>query len=102
APAPAPVERPAGSPARNGEAPPVVARTANGLPQRRRRKPLAEPPRAQAAAPAASSDQASSAPATPAPGQEPSPQVQPGMWLAAFQSGLSGEPNDASKGNSQQ
>ncbi|MCP9960013.1 sensor histidine kinase [Streptomyces sudanensis] len=99
--APAPVEH-AAVPEANGEAPPVVARTVNGLPQRRRRKPLAEPPRAAATGPAASSGQASPAPATPAPGQEPSPQVQPGMWLAAFQSGLSGEPNDASKGNSQQ
>ncbi|MDT9683944.1 ATP-binding protein [Streptomyces sp. TRM76323] len=99
---PAPAERPARGPVADGGAPTVVERTANGLPQRRRRKPLAEPPQAAAAAPAASSGQASPAPAAPAPGQEPSPQVQPGMWLAAFQSGLSGEPNDASKGNSQQ
>lgn len=73
-------------------APAVVERTANGLPQRRRRGPAAAP----------------SAPATPtssttthAPHQEPTSQVQPGMWLAAFQSGLSGEPTDASKGNTQ-
>ncbi|WP_187645550.1 sensor histidine kinase KdpD [Streptomyces sp. TRM49041] len=99
---PARAVRPATGPAVDAEVPPVVERTANGLPQRRRRQPLAEPPQAAAVGPAASTGQASPAPATPAPDQEPSPQVQPGMWLAAFQSGLSGEPNDASKGNSQQ
>jgi hypothetical protein len=86
----------------DGAAPTVVERTANGLPQRRRRKPLAEPQQAAAAAPAASSGRTPTASAPPASEQEPTPQVQPGMWLAAFQSGLSGEPNDASKGNSQQ
>ncbi|MEU3448382.1 ATP-binding protein [Streptomyces thermolilacinus] len=102
APVPASAERPATGPVADDEAPTVVERTPNGLPQRRRRKPLAEPQQAAAAAPAASSGQAPAASATPASEQEPTPQVQPGMWLAAFQSGLSGEPNDASKGNSQQ
>ncbi|WP_175409568.1 sensor histidine kinase KdpD [Streptomyces sp. TRM64462] len=95
-------ERTATGPVADSETPAVVERTANGLPQRRRRKPVATPPQAAAAAPAASSGEASPTPAAPAPDQEPSPQVQPGMWLAAFQSGLSGEPTDASKGNSQQ
>ncbi|MDI5966254.1 ATP-binding protein [Streptomyces sp. SL13] len=68
--------------------PVVTERTANGLPQRRRRAPgaptrPADPrdPRA-AAAPAA----AGSAPA--ATGET----VEPGIWLAAFTSGVSGEP----------
>ncbi len=88
------------------EAPPVVERTPNGLPQRRRRKPFGAPPQgaaAPASAPAASTGETSPTPAAtgPEPGQHP--QVQPGMWLAAFQSGLSGEPTDASsKGNTQQ
>ncbi|MFG3496502.1 sensor histidine kinase [Streptomyces sp. NPDC047928] len=88
-------ERRATGPVAEEEAPPVVERTTGGLPQRRRKKPVAASA-ADAAAPA------SPAPATGTPDQEPSPQVQPGMWLAAFQSGLSGEPTDASKGNTQQ
>ncbi|MFJ8648643.1 ATP-binding protein [Streptomyces sp. NPDC093546] len=81
-------------PVADDHTPVVTARTANGLPQRRRKKP---------AAPATSGTPAASATPTPtaAPDQEPSPQVQPGMWLAAFQSGLTGEPTDASKGNTQ-
>ncbi|MGP3950636.1 sensor histidine kinase [Streptomyces sp. 7N604] len=58
-------------------------RNANGLPQRRRRTP--------AAAPRASSAPAASA-TVPKPQQAPAdPPVQPGVWLAAFQSGVSGE-----------
>ncbi|MFE3328452.1 sensor histidine kinase [Streptomyces sp. NPDC059176] len=88
----APAPRAAGGPA-VAEAPPaVIERASNGLPQRRRRAPVAAstPP----ATPTASST-------TPAPDQEPTSQVQPGMWLAAFQSGFSGETTDASKGNTQ-
>ncbi|MGP3922112.1 sensor histidine kinase [Streptomyces sp. 8N616] len=58
---------------------------AHGLPQRRRRTPAAP------AAPRARSAPAASA-MVPKPQQAPAdPPVQPGMWLAAFQSGVSGE-----------
>ncbi|MFB7293382.1 sensor histidine kinase [Actinacidiphila glaucinigra] len=66
------------------DTPVVHERTSNGLPQRRRRTPPA------AAAPTGSASPAGSVTASRAkpPAQEP---VQPGMWLAAFQSGVSGE-----------
>ncbi|MFE7772898.1 sensor histidine kinase [Streptomyces sp. NPDC057445] len=89
------------------DAPVVTERTSGGLPQRRRKSPLpasgvsaGSSAAAASAASAASAAQASST-STSAPDQEPSPQVQPGIWLAAFQSGLSGEPTEASKGNTQ-
>ncbi|MEU2260403.1 ATP-binding protein [Streptomyces sp. NPDC019645] len=88
---PAP-RRPATGPVASEPDPVVVERTPNGLPQRRRKAP--------AVAPAAPTTPASSTP-NAAPQQEPTPQVQPGMWLAAFQSGLSGESTDASQGNTQ-
>ncbi|WP_432073285.1 ATP-binding protein [Streptomyces wuyuanensis] len=88
---PAPTRRPTG-PVASEPDPVVVERTPNGLPQRRRKAP--------AVAPAAPTTPASSTP-NAAPEQEPTPQVQPGMWLAAFQSGLSGESTDASQGNKQ-
>ncbi|MBL1098884.1 sensor histidine kinase [Streptomyces coffeae] len=57
-----------------------------GLPQRRRRMPVVTPPiRVDAPPPAPAADR----PAEPA-----APPVQPGMWLAAFHQGLSGEPSD--------
>ncbi|WP_171053085.1 ATP-binding protein [Streptomyces marianii] len=84
--------RPASGPVASEPDPVVVERTPNGLPQRRRKTP--------SVAPTAPTTPASSTP-NAAPEQEPTPQVQPGMWLAAFQSGLSGEPTDASKGNTQ-
>ncbi|MER7149413.1 sensor histidine kinase [Streptomyces lydicus] len=56
------------------EAPQVVERTANGLPQRRRRERVAEA-------------QAPAAPARPAEGT----QRPPGEWLTAFKTGLSAE-----------
>jgi hypothetical protein len=59
---------------RADDAPPVVERTANGLPQRRRRERVAE-----AQAPAGN--------ARPAEG----PQRAPGEWLTAFKTGLSAE-----------
>ncbi|MFI7098606.1 sensor histidine kinase [Streptomyces sp. NPDC050161] len=100
-PAPAPVPAPAvpAAPAAPREEdtrddfmddlPPVTERSANGLPQRRR-KTRATAPVAPPAAPAAP---AAPAPVTasPAPAPDDAPPVQPGMWLAAFQSGLSGE-----------
>ncbi|MFD3539888.1 sensor histidine kinase [Streptomyces sp. NPDC058662] len=62
------------------EGPAVTERTPNGLPQRRRktRATAPEPPAAAGAAPAAA--------ATP-----DRTEAAPGMWLAAFQSGLSGD-----------
>ncbi|OII70068.1 sensor histidine kinase KdpD [Streptomyces sp. CC77] len=105
-PGPARTARPATGPVAAPEAPPVVERTPNGLPQRRRRKPVGAPPpgaAAPASAPAASPGEPSPTPAATGPEQGQHPQVQPGMWLAAFQSGLTGEPTDASsKGNTQQ
>ncbi|WP_438310314.1 sensor histidine kinase [Streptomyces sp. HUAS TT3] len=82
------------------EVPVVTERTATGLPQRRRRTRTAAPdlpgthtgggagtdPVIDAAAAAAAR-----AGAAPAPAPAPEPEVQPGMWLAAFQGGLTGE-----------
>ncbi|NUL07093.1 sensor histidine kinase [Streptomyces lunaelactis] len=62
----------------------VTERTPTGLPQRRRKAPVT----------------ASAAAAMPEP-EESAPAVQPGMWLAAFQNGLSGEADQTSKGNTQ-
>ncbi|MFF3324493.1 sensor histidine kinase [Streptomyces sp. NPDC002889] len=72
------------------DAPMVTERTPNGLPQRRRKNRVTAPPPAPAAAAAA-----------PAPEPESAPPVQPGMWLAAFQSGVSGDTPQTSKGNNQ-
>ncbi|WP_405747720.1 ATP-binding protein [Streptomyces sp. NBC_01525] len=98
APAPAPAAMAPATPAPvNGgypgdtmdDIPVVTERTATGLPQRRRKAR----PTAPMAPPAAPAPTPAPAPAVPAPAPAPakaSP-VQPGMWLAAFQSGLSGE-----------
>ncbi|GGO84789.1 hypothetical protein GCM10012280_17070 [Wenjunlia tyrosinilytica] len=69
---------------------PVIAgRTANGLPQRRRRRNAAPLPRpARAGSAPAPTAVPVTAPETPAPADPP---VQPGIWLAAFHSGVSGE-----------
>ncbi|WP_408909547.1 ATP-binding protein [Streptomyces solicavernae] len=73
-------ERPVTGPTNpvDDDVPVVAERTTNGLPQRRRRAPSA--PAAESRRPAA---------------EEGSDGVQPGMWLAAFQSGLSGETSGA-------
>ncbi|WP_374991062.1 sensor histidine kinase [Streptomyces sp. LHD-70] len=72
-------ERPVTGPVNPAEddAPVVTERTANGLPQRRRRAPADPAPEPRPAA------------------EEASDGVQPGMWLAAFQSGLSGDTSGA-------
>ncbi|MFH8588835.1 sensor histidine kinase [Streptomyces celluloflavus] len=69
-----------------GDLPQVAERTSGGLPQRRRKARATAPatPQVPGAAPAPVT-------ASPAPAPDDAPQVQPGMWLAAFQSGLSGE-----------
>ncbi|MDH6130476.1 hypothetical protein P3T39_007473, partial [Kitasatospora sp. GP82] len=64
------------------ETPVVSERTPNGLPQRRRRH-AAPAGRAQTL-PTGSAE----SPRIPEPAAAP---VQPGMWLAAFQSGVNGE-----------
>ncbi|MCJ1676952.1 ATP-binding protein [Streptomyces sp. APSN-46.1] len=75
--------------------PAVTERTPNGLPQRRRKPHTPAPAlpgtldRTTAAAPAATAVAAGRA------ATEPAPEVQPGMWLAAFQGGLSGESQTA-------
>ncbi|MFG2292772.1 sensor histidine kinase [Streptomyces sp. NPDC048603] len=82
--APRPATGPTRSPApaeADDEVPFVTERTPNGLPQRRRKNRVALPEEPYQAA-AALPEQAAA---------EPAPQVQPGMWLAAFQSGLSGD-----------
>ncbi|WP_258016158.1 ATP-binding protein [Streptomyces sp. AJS327] len=73
------------------EIPVVHERTAQGLPQRRRRAP--------SSAGAAASAPAQAAPAPPARTSAPEPDpVQPGVWLADFQSGLAGgAPADSSR-----
>ncbi|TQK44628.1 histidine kinase/DNA gyrase B/HSP90-like ATPase [Streptomyces sp. SLBN-118] len=68
------------------EVPIVTERTPTGLPQRRRKAPVTEPATIVAAA---------------ASEPEAAPEVQPGMWLSAFQSGLAGETTQTSKGNTQ-
>lgn len=80
------------------EVPAVTERTMNGLPQRRRKAPVTAP-----AAPAAQTTAAAAAAAAAqdAPEPEAAPPVQPGMWLAAFQSGVSGETTQTNKGNEQ-
>ncbi|MBT2403199.1 MULTISPECIES: sensor histidine kinase KdpD [unclassified Streptomyces] len=78
------------------EVPAVTERTPNGLPQRRRKARAVVPDLphatdriiAAAAATAAAADRAGSDP-------DPQPEVQPGMWLAAFQGGLSGDSQTA-------
>ncbi|MHC6625259.1 sensor histidine kinase [Streptomyces globosus] len=64
------------------DVPLVTERTATGLPQRRRRTRATAPEETAAAAPAASA-----APAAASAAPEP----EPGMWLAAFQGGLTGD-----------
>ncbi|MFJ9414048.1 sensor histidine kinase [Streptomyces sp. NPDC101227] len=73
-----PAERAVTGPTMDPEAPVVTERTANGLPQRRRKNPVAPP-------------QSASAPAGPTPTTDSASAVQPGMWLAAFQNAVSGE-----------
>ncbi|WP_234440863.1 sensor histidine kinase KdpD [Streptomyces rimosus] len=70
--------------------PVVTERTANGLPQRRRKSRATAP--LPPTTPGAHAAPTASSPAAPAAGGtgDAAP-VQPGMWLAAFQSGLSGE-----------
>ncbi|MDF3287940.1 ATP-binding protein [Streptomyces silvisoli] len=65
------------------DVPVVTERTANGLPQRRRRAPVPPPRTRSVSAPAATNSAAD----TSDQGKEP-----PGMWLAAFQSAVSGDP----------
>ncbi|WP_260476389.1 sensor histidine kinase KdpD [Streptomyces sp. WAC 06783] len=81
--------------------PVVTERTANGLPQRRRKSRATAP--VPPAAPGAHAAPAASPPAVPSTGgTESAAPVQPGMWLAAFQSGLSGESHSGQSGQSGQ
>jgi signal transduction histidine kinase len=79
------------------DAPEVTERTANGLPQRRRRS-AAAPPR-PTVRPDARPSVGAPTPSPAAAGDAPAPtedNVQPGIWLAAFTSGVSGEPSASS------
>ncbi|MER7461525.1 ATP-binding protein [Streptomyces sp. NPDC097981] len=88
-------------PAAADEVPVVTERTPNGLPQRRRKIRAVAPETSGAgvggdrivAAAEAAADRAGHGYGS-APAPEPRPEVQPGMWLAAFQDGLS---SDSSK-----
>ncbi|MEU9178371.1 ATP-binding protein [Streptomyces sp. NPDC048550] len=88
-------------PAAADEVPAVTERTPNGLPQRRRKtravapEPIATGDRITAAAEAAAEHAGYGYGAVPEPAPDPQPEVQPGMWLAAFQGGLSGESQSA-------
>ncbi|MFE0424144.1 ATP-binding protein, partial [Streptomyces sp. NPDC058953] len=70
------------------DVPLVTERTPGGLPQRRRKAPAPDLTAPVAAAPR--SEQPKEA-----------PQVQPGIWLAAFHSGLAGEDPQTNKGSTQ-
>ncbi len=94
---PSPVPATSTTPLMDDDVPLVTERTANGLPQRRRRTP-GEAPR-----PTVRPDGRPGAGApTPGPamaGDAPAPNednVQPGIWLAAFTSGVSGDPSATS------
>ncbi|MFD5506640.1 sensor histidine kinase [Streptomyces sp. NPDC127051] len=107
------------TPAAPDEVPVVTERTPGGLPQRRR-KTRAVAPEAPAAAGGAGTgtgdrivaaaeaaadraghgyaqetDYAYGSGRAPDPAPDPQPEVQPGMWLAAFQGGLSGDSQTA-------
>ncbi|WP_078987893.1 sensor histidine kinase [Streptomyces sp. XY332] len=88
-------------PAAADEVPAVTERTPNGLPQRRRKtravapEPIATGDRITAAAEAAADRAGYGYGAVPEPAPDPQPEVQPGMWLAAFQGGLSGDSQTA-------
>ncbi|WP_336322609.1 sensor histidine kinase [Streptomyces lavendofoliae] len=108
--APAGPSRPATGPS-GADAPAVTERTPSGLPQRRRKTRVTAPaaPAAPAVPPApggaggpagASTTTRTTATRTTATEPEPAPHVQPGMWLAAFQSGLSGDSRTGADQNS--
>ncbi|WP_237321951.1 sensor histidine kinase KdpD [Streptomyces sp. JJ36] len=69
------------------EDPPAIERNANGLPQRRRRRPDPAARAAARTAPGGAAQGRGAVAPEPAAEQEPAP----GMWMAALQSGLSGE-----------
>ncbi|MCP3817753.1 ATP-binding protein [Streptomyces sp. A3M-1-3] len=79
-------------PAQEDDAPLVTERSPNGLPQRRRKNRITEPAAPVRTAPEPEPE--------PEQGPEPASQVEPGVWLAAFQSGLSGGPTQDSDGSS--
>ncbi|MFF8290631.1 sensor histidine kinase [Streptomyces sp. NPDC016309] len=115
---PVPAPHPAGPSDHGG--PLVTERTPSGLPQRRRKTRVTAPARPDAPGGTAETTGTTALPgtaettgttavtggntttttrtATTAP--EPAPQVQPGMWLAAFQSGLAGERQTGADQNS--
>lgn len=88
-PAPGSLAPAAATPQMAGDGVPFLTdgRTPSALPQRRRRGAAPTPHQANSSA-------AGSVPAPQPPPAEEEP-VQPGIWLAAFQSGLSGEPSPA-------
>lgn len=90
-PPPKPVKRatPTPMPSRTGRAAPGqpgFRQNGAGLPQRRRRMPVVTPPIGVDSAPSPDPER------PPAPAAPP---VQPGMWLAAFHKGISGDLSDA-------
>jgi hypothetical protein len=85
------------------DVPEVTERTPTGLPQRRRKARAVAPtaPAATAAPATQAAPETGEAASATASGTASAPAVQPGMWLAAFQSGLSGDTTQPSKGNKQ-
>ncbi|MFD7628277.1 sensor histidine kinase [Streptomyces sp. NPDC059851] len=82
------------------DVPVVTERTTTGLPQRRRRTRVTGPDLPGTGAgtgfgsgtdPVIDAAEAAAARAGAGAGTAPEPEVQPGMWLAAFQGGLTGE-----------
>ncbi|MFF8829620.1 sensor histidine kinase [Streptomyces sp. NPDC015131] len=82
------------------EAPAVAERTPSGLPQRRRKTRATAPAGPAATGDATGSPVSTTTARTPATEPEATPHVQPGMWLAAFQSGLSGDRHTGEDQNS--
>ncbi|ORT61746.1 ATP-binding protein [Streptomyces sp. CB03238] len=93
------------------DAPVVAERTPSGLPQRRRKTRVTAPAPEPAASAATAQTTTQTTGTTGTTGTttttrtattepEPAPEVQPGMWLAAFQSGLSGERQTGADQNS--
>ncbi|MFK0252657.1 sensor histidine kinase [Streptomyces sp. NPDC090445] len=80
------------------DVPVVTERTSTGLPQRHRRSRMTGPDlpgtgtgTGTGTDPVIDAAAAAAARAEAAPAAAPQPEVQPGMWLAAFQGGLTGE-----------
>jgi hypothetical protein len=96
-----------GGPVRHDEPDAPVERNAKGLPQRRRRVPAPAPAPRTGTAPSAPAlpDRVPAPAARPEPAARPrreTPPAPPGMWLAAFTSGVQGENGSSPAGQAGQ